>query len=263
MADIHLLVEHIDRPGSDADAAHDVIKLAPDLTLDQALALQIAVKRRQQDRGDRIVGHQASFTSRTVQAAFPDAPIPMVGTLTSSLMRNSGDSVQIGRDPTVVECELGAILKRDLVGEDLSDSEILAAIEGFLPAIEIAPVRPGVRERAFSWQHMIAVQKAAGGFIVTGSKLTSPKCLDVRLEGCLVSIDGSARGGATGYEAMGSPLRVIAAMAAKLGRVGERLHAGQLVITGSLPTPQPLTHGDRIAKVEFATLGSVEARLEW
>ncbi|MCP3731224.1 hypothetical protein M9978_12380 [Sphingomonas sp. MG17] len=187
----------------------------------------------------------------------------MVGTLTASLIRQSGDSVEIGSDPTVMECELGAVLRRDLEGPGLTDLDILAAIEGFLPAIKVAPVRPGVRERAYSWQHMIAVQKAAGGYVVTGGRLTRPAGFDARLEGCLVSVDGSARAGAIGYEAMGNPLRVIAAMADRLSTIGERLRAGQLVITGSLPPPQPVSVGHRTVRAEFTTLGSVEVGLCW
>jgi 2-keto-4-pentenoate hydratase len=263
MVDIERLADHIDQPGIDADADRDILKVDPGLTREDALAVQLAVKRRQVARGDRIVGHQASFTSRAVQAAFPDAPVPMVGTLTASLLLNGGDIATIGSDPTVIETELGILLKRDLEGANLSDAEVLAAIEGFFPAIEVAPVRPGVREGAFSWQHMIAVQKAVGGFVAAGSRLTKAKGFDPRLEGCLVSIDGVPKGGAIGYEAMGNPLRVVAAMAERLGRIGERLRAGQFLITGSLPAPQLLTRGDRCVTVEFSTLGPLDIRLQW
>ncbi|MFQ8433607.1 hypothetical protein, partial [Amaricoccus sp. W119] len=47
---------------------------------------------------------------------------------------------------------------------------MLASTEGFLPAIEVAPQRPGVIEKKYSFAHMIAVQKSAGGYVVFGSK---------------------------------------------------------------------------------------------
>ena len=204
MANWDELIEHLCQPGVDGDPAHDVLKLQPDLTLDQALALQLAVKRRREGEGDRIVGHQASFTSAGVRVMFPDAPRPMIGTLLASLMRNSGDEVVLDCERTFIESELGLILKRDVEGPNVARSEVLAAIEGFVPAIEVAPLRPGSLERAYSYQHMIAVQKAKGGFVVLGSKITAPHAIDPRLEGCLVSIDGEAKAGAVGFEAMGN-----------------------------------------------------------
>nr|WP_087573759.1 fumarylacetoacetate hydrolase family protein [Sphingomonas sp. CDS-1] len=262
MVNFEQLVSHIDQPGVDSDPALDIRLLAPDISEPEALRVQLAVKRQQAARGDRIVGHQASFTSAAVQRAFPDAPVPMVGTLLASLLRSNGETVMIGADPTVIESEVGAILKRDLEGPHVSPAEVLSAIEGFCPAIEIAPVRPGVREGKYSWPHMIAVQKAAGGYVVVGDRLTPPGKIDLRLEGCLVSIDGLTRAGAVGFEAMGNPLKVIAAIAARLHAAGEKLHAGQLIITGSLPPPQLIGPEDRSTLVEFTTLGSVGVRFE-
>lgn len=256
------LVDHIDRPGIDSDPALDIAKLKPDITRDEALAVQLAVKRRRVAAGDRIAGHQASFTSAGVLKMFPDAPRPMVGTLLASLMRSDYDQVHLDADKVFIEAEIGMILKRDLEGPYLTPADVLAAVEGFIPAIEVAPVRPGVFERAYSYAHMIAVQKAVGGFVVLGSRITAPKSFDPRLEGGLVSLNGEPRAAATGFEAMGSPLNVAVAMARQLHAVGEKLHAGQIVITGSLPVPPVATPGDHAARVEFQTLGSVSVRFE-
>lgn len=256
MIDIDKLAEVIDAPGIDGDPSRDITRIAPGITEPEALAVQIAVKRRRVAAGDRIVGHQASFTSAGIRKLFPDAPRPMVGTLLASLMRSDGDEVLLDADETFIETELGVLLKRDLAGADLSRAEILAAIEAYLPAIEIAPVRPGVREGAFSYAHMIAIQKAVGGFVVLGEPRL-PASFDARLEGCLVSINGQPRAGAIGFEAMGDPIHVIQAMVAKLAAIGEGLKAGQFIITGSLPPPQAVRHGDLLAEARFQTLGSI------
>jgi 2-keto-4-pentenoate hydratase len=251
------LVAHIDSPGIDSDPSRDILKVEPELTREQALQVQLAVKRRHADAGDGIVGHQASFTSAGIRRLFPDAPMPMVGTLLRSLVLDDGESITLDAEENFVECEIALLLRRDLEGPHLKDMEVLAAIECFLPAIEIAPLRQGVRERVYSYQHMIAVQKALGGFIVLGRHLTPAKGVDVALEGCRVSIDGVVRGAATGHEAMGGPLKVVGAMARTLHAIGERLHAGQIILTGSLPSPPSLTRANRVAQVEFSRLGSV------
>jgi 2-keto-4-pentenoate hydratase len=60
---------------------------------------------------------------------------------------------------------------------------------------------------------------------------------------------------------MGSPIAVIAAMAAKLNVIGEKLHAGQVIMTGSLPPPQRVSAKNKVATVRFASIGAVSVRL--
>ncbi len=254
------MIAHIEQPRVAFDPTRDIKKLKPDITQREALAVQIAVKRRRVAEGDSIAGHQASFTGAAVRKVFPGSPRPMVGTMLGSQMRADGDEVPLDGDEMFIESEIGLILKRDLEGPNLTPTEVLAAIEGFVPAIEVVQIAPGIRDGAYSYEHMIAVQKDSAGFTVLGSKITRPHGFDPRLEGCLVSIDGEALAGATGFEAMGSPLIVVAAIARGLHDVGEKLLAGQVVITGSLAPQQIVTRRSRVASLEFATLGSVSVR---
>ncbi|MES5482407.1 hypothetical protein QMZ05_06575 [Bradyrhizobium sp. INPA03-11B] len=255
------LVAHIDQAGIDADPLRDISKLKSDITHDEALAVQLAVKRRRVAAGDRIIGHQASFTSSGIRKLFPDAPRPMIGTLLASIACTDGDEIKLDCDAAFIESEMALLLGRDLEGPNLTPTDVLAAMDGVLPAIEVAPLRPGVLEGHYSWPHLIAVQKAAGGYVVLGSRVTSVHRIDPRLEACLVGIDGEARAAAAGFEAMGSPLKVISAMAAGLHRIGEKLHAGQILLTGSLAPPQRITPDNNFAHLEFATLGTVCVRL--
>lgn len=262
LAKFDQLVDHICQPGVDGDVARDIIKLAPDLSQDDALKLQLAAKRRRVAQGDRIIGHQASFTSAAIRKMFPDSPRPMVGTLLASLARNDEDEIELDADENFVECEIALILKRDLEGPRLTDMEVLSEIDCFLPSIEIAPLRPGARERAYSYQHMIAVQKAPGGFVFFGAEQTKARGIDIALEGCRASLDSASHSSATGSEAMGSPVKVVAAMAETLHRIGEKLHAGQVIMTGALPAPPVLTRSSRFARADFTRLGSVTVRVK-
>ncbi len=254
------LIDHIDQPGIDSDPSKDISLIKPEITHQEALAVQLGVKRRKVAQGDKIIGHQGSFTSFSVRDMFPNAPFPMFGTLLGSLARDDGDEVKLDTEKVFIESEIAVLLKHDLEGENLSSMDVLAAIEGFLPAIEVAPLRPGVLEKQYSWAHMIAVQKAVGGFVVFGSKLTSPKNFNPRLEGCLISMDGEPKAGAIGFEAMGSPLKVIAELAAAIAPLGEKLHAGQIIMTGSLAPPQLISPEHKMATLECQTLGSVSVR---
>lgn len=254
------LISLIDSPGIDKDPARDVIRAAPDLSYDDAYRLQFAVKQKRVAAGDRVAGYQASFTSASAQKFAPTMPVPMVGTLLGSLVRNDGATVELDSDFVVVESEIGVVMKRDLVGPHVSPLDALASIEGFFPAIEIAPVRPGVLEGKWSNQHMIAVQKAVGGYVILGSTITSPRNIDIRCEGVVISFDGQPRASAAAVEAMGSPLNVVAAVANKLANYGGSLKAGQFLITGSIPAPQRILPTDRRATVECTRLGQVSVQ---
>lgn len=260
MATLEQLIDHIDQPGIDSDPSKDIALLKPDITHEEALAVQLGVKRRKVAQGDRIVGHQGSFTSLSVRDMFPDAPCPMFGTLLESLARKDGEEVELDCEKVFIESEIAVLLKHDLEGPNLSPMDVLAATEGFLAAIEVAPLRPGVMEKKYSWPHLIAVQKAVGGFVVFGSKLSSPKDFDPRLEGCIINMDGEPKAGATGFEAMGNPLQVVSALAAAVHPIGEKLRAGQVIMTGSIAPPQVISPAHKIATLEFQTLGNVSVR---
>ncbi|WP_374632356.1 2-keto-4-pentenoate hydratase [Ferrovibrio sp.] len=260
MQSLEQLIDFIDRPGIDKDLTNDIALLAPDLSLTDALRVQIGAKKRRVAAGDSIVGHQASFTSAAAQRMVPTMPVPMVGTLLGSLIRNDGDEVSLDAELTMIESEIGILMKRDLKGPYVNPMQALAAVEAFFPAIEVAPVRPGLLEGKWSNQHIIAVQKAAGGYVVLGSNLISPRRFEPRLEGVIVGVDGRHGASAVGIEAMGNPLVVLAAIANRLADVGEYLREGQVVITGSVPAPQRVMAGNRFAQVEFTRLGKVSVR---
>jgi 2-keto-4-pentenoate hydratase len=103
MVDFEGLIDLIDRPGVDRSPSFDIIRSAPDLSLVDALRVQLGVKSRRVAAGDAIVGYQASFTSASAQKWAPSMPPPMVGTLLRSLMRTDGDVIELDEDPTYIE----------------------------------------------------------------------------------------------------------------------------------------------------------------
>lgn len=255
------LLDHLDKPGVDKRLEHDIIRLAPEITYDDAFRLQLASKQRRIAEGDRLIGYQASLTSSGAQRAMPHIPAPMVGSLLASLARPEAAIVTLDDEVNFIEAEIGVLIKRDLEGERISAADALSAVEAYFPALEVAPVRPGVLENKWSAQHLLAVQKAPGGYVLFGSRFTSPNGFDLRIEGAITSIDGEVKGSACGVEAMGNPLNVVAAVVRRLAIAERGLKAGQIVMTGSLPAPQIVKAGNRSARVEFTRLGSVEVRL--
>jgi 2-keto-4-pentenoate hydratase len=71
-------------------------------------------------------------------------------------------------------------------------------------------------------------------------------------------VNGAEAGRGTGADVLGHPHHALAWLADHLAAEGKGLHAGQLVLTGSLVKTVWLTAGDRVT-MELQGLGNVEA----
>ncbi len=74
-------------------------------------------------------------------------------------------------------------------------------------------------------------------------------------------INGVEAGRGTGADVLGHPHHALAWLADHLANEGRGLHAGQIVLTGSLVKTVWLKAGDHVV-MELAGLGRVEARFE-
>jgi 2-keto-4-pentenoate hydratase len=262
MIDTESLLDHLEKPAAALDPSADIINVHPKLTYEEAFALQLESVRRRVGRGDRLVGYLASLVSAGAQKTFPHIPAPMVGAILHSQMRDNGAAVELDTEVTLIEAEIAVLLNRDIEGDKLTLADILPAVEGYLPALEVVSIPPGTMERKWSAQHIVARQKAAG-YVLLGGQITSPTKFDPRMEGAATFIDGELMGTAIGAESMGHPLHVVAMMARRLATAGEKLRAGQFIMTGSLPAPQRVLRGaSKSARIEFTRLGNVEVRFK-
>ncbi len=253
--DTEQLLDWLETQIAGTQPAQDLLERAPELTIDDAYRLQFALMRRKSQRGDRVIGYKAAYTTAAMQKAYGVSG-PAVGTLLRSLLLHEDEPIALSRAGRMtLEAEVAALLGRDLVGPGVSAHDALRAVEGFLPAIEIAPPAIGGPKR--SRQMGTAVHKLTPG-IVVGGTLVSPHGLDLRVEGAVVYINGQPRGSGTAVEALGNPLNVIAHIANVLGGYGEGLSAGMLVMTGSVVPAMPVKPGDRVT-VEYSRLGRVRA----
>jgi 2-keto-4-pentenoate hydratase len=236
--------------------ARDLLEEAPSLTVDDAYRLQFALMRRRAQRGDRRIGYKTAYTSVAMQQAFGMSG-PAIGTLMQSLLTKEEAAITLSRDGrTNIEPEIAVLLKRDLAGPGVTVQDAVRAIDGYLPAIEVAPPAVGGRQR--SRQMGTAVHKSNGN-VLLGGIISTPRTLDLRLEGAVVTINGKACGSGTAVEVLGDPLNAVVHVANLLGQYGEKLEAGMIVMTGSVIEALAVRPGDSVV-VEFARLGRVQAR---
>jgi 2-oxopent-4-enoate/cis-2-oxohex-4-enoate hydratase len=181
---------------------------------------------------------------------------PVAGFLLASGVYTSGDAVPLARFAALgVEAEVGFLLRTDLGGPGVTAAAALLAVEGAMPALELVDFRFAGKPRAVD---MIADGVAANA-IVLGRPLTPVAGLDLALEGVVFEQNGQVAATNTAAEVMGSPLNSLAWLANALGRIGRKLSAGDVVLTGSVSKVLRPKAGDSV-RASFTRLGSVACR---
>jgi len=205
-----------------------------------------------------LVGYKIGCTSQVMQD-YMQIDHPCAGGVFQKVVHDSGaklaasDYVRVG-----VECEIAVRLKRDLAAseEPFTAEWVGEAVEDYHPAIEI------VDDRYVKWETMGAPTLIADDFFgagcVLGTAVTRSAALDLKTVAGRVLVNGEEAGKGTGADVLGHPHNALAWLANHLAAEGKGLHAGQLVLTGSLVKTLWLKAGDKV-RMELDGLGVVEA----
>jgi 2-keto-4-pentenoate hydratase len=227
----------------------------PDLTLEQAYALQRQLEEALIARGERVVGYKVGFTTRALQERY-GVTEPVLGFLLASGVFGSGDAVPLSRFVAIgVEVEVAFLLKRDLAGPGVTTAAALLAVEGAMPSLELIDFRLRGTPRGTD---MVA-DGVLTNAIVLGRPLTSVSGIDLALEGVVLEEDGQIVATQTAAEVLGNPLVSLAWAANTLGWMGRGLRAGDLVLTGSISKVLRPKAGQSV-RASFTRLGSVSCR---
>ena len=228
----------------------------PDLSIEDAYAIQSVNIDRRIANGERICGRKIGLTSKPMQEML-GVDEPDYGVLLDGMFVEDGDVIDLQRlvQPRV-EAEMAFIMERDLEGPGANTASALRAIAGALPAVEI------VDSRVADWKIKLVdtvADNASSGLIVMGGRLRRVDELDLRLVGVAVSRGGELIDTGAGAAALGNPARCVAWLANKLASFGAKLHAGDVVLPGAVHKMVPVQPGD-VFRAEFAHLGAVTVR---
>lgn len=205
-----------------------------------------------------LVGYKIGCTSKVMQE-YLGIPHPCGGGVFEKVVHDSGvklsasDHVRVG-----VECEIAARLARDLLPtEQPFTAEWMGeAVEAYYPAIEI------VDDRYVKWETLGAPTLIADDFFAAACVLGKPVARSAAPDLLKVTgraiINGKEAGSGTGADVLGHPHHALAWLANHLAAEGRGLHAGQIVLTGSLVKTVWLNAGDHV-RMELEGLGEVEA----
>jgi len=205
-----------------------------------------------------LVGYKIGCTSPVMQR-YLDIPHPCSGGVFAKGVHDSGASLRFGDYVHVgVECEIAVRLARHLAPTEapFTAEWVMEAIEAYYPAIEI------VDDRYVKWETMGAPTLVADDFFaagcVLGKAVRRTKAPDLLHVVGRAIINGKEVGSGTGADVLGHPHNALAWLANHLAAEGRGLHAGQIVLTGSLVKTIWLDAGDSV-RMELEGLGTVEA----
>jgi 2-oxo-hept-3-ene-1,7-dioate hydratase len=231
----------------------------PEMTMDDAYAVQAAFVAARHAQGRKTIGWKIGLTSKAMQSALNIAT-PDSGVLMDDMVFEDGATIAADRfiQPRI-EAELAFVMKAPLAGPGVTVTDVINATDYILPALEILDTRilrvDPATKKARTIVDTIS-DNAANAGIVTGGRAMRPDSFDPRWAGAIVMRNAEVEETGLGAGVLNQPARGIAWLANRLALYGQRIEAGQIVLSGSFIRPIEARHGDTIL-ADFGPLGTV------
>ncbi|UJL45595.1 fumarylacetoacetate hydrolase family protein [Virgibacillus sp. NKC19-16] len=227
--------------------------LYPELSIDEAYLVQEELIRQKLEEGSKIIGPKMGITSEAKMKQM-DVDDPIYGYVFDNMVVEEGDSIAISDyiHPKV-EPEIGFILSRDLEGPGITTLDVLRATEYVFPAIEIIDSR--YENFNFTLPDVIADNTSAAG-AVFGTYLRKPEELELDVVGVTLSINGEVQSLGAGAAVLNHPAKSVARLANMLAKKGEKVKAGQPILSGGITAAVRLSPGDFV-NAKYGGLGDV------
>jgi len=216
----------------------------PEITVDDAYAIQQRLMARRTAAGEKIVGKKIGVTSQAVMDML-GVQQPDFGMLTDAMWHRDGGSIDAATllQPKA-EAEIAFRLKRDLRGPGITAEDVLAATESVMACFEIVDSR--IRDWKIKIQDTVADNASCGVFVLNETSV-DPSQVDLLNCPMVMEKNGTVVATGNGSATMGSPLNAVAWLANAMGRQGVTLYAGEIVLSGALGPMVPVTSGDSLS----------------
>lgn len=246
--DVREVADLLDRAHESRTVLDAQAVAVPDLGT--AYAIQDALTERRLGRGGARAGWKLGYTSAAMRDQM-GIEEPNVGPLLDTMLVETGARVELTQPR--VEPEIALELATDLVGP-CTATEALAACGRARAALEV--VDSVWVDYRFDLEHNTADGSSAAA-VVLGPDIPTADLdrVEVRLHH-----DGRLVGTGRGADVLGHPAAALAWLAGFLAARGERLCAGDVVITGGLTAAVALGAGD-VVHAEFDLPGGGTRRV--
>ena len=233
-------------------SAHAIAPLAADaLSVVSGYALQRLALDQRMSQGEHLTGWKVAFAGSVAQKRF-GLDQPVYGALTDRMGIRPNSAVSLSQliQPKL-EIEMAIVLGQTLEPGHHSDEAILAAIGEVAPAFEIADCR--WQGWSFGAGAFLADNAAAGLYCLgprTAFNAARHTCVAYRLEG-----GGALCGEGDTQDREDAPLANLCWLIRRLLADGQRVEAGQIILSGALLAPmniQPTTYRLHMFGTELA-----------
>jgi 2-oxo-3-hexenedioate decarboxylase len=250
------LAEHLETCELQARDTPKITDEHPGMDWDDAYAIQDEILRRKLSRGARLIGLKAGLTSHAKMKQM-GVDTPVFGFLVDSFSVSEGAEVRVKEliHPKV-EPEIAFVLKRALKGPGCHIGAVLAATDFVLPGIEVIDSR--YRDFKFDLKSVVADNTSASRFVV-GGRAMRPDQVDMRTLGVVMEKNGEVVSLGAGAAVLGHPAAAVAMLANHLGRRGQEIPAGCVILSGGVTEAVAVEAGDHV-NLRIQGLGSVSLR---
>lgn len=230
----------------------------PSLDMAGAYAIQAALIKRKLAASRTIIGWKIGLTSKAMQRAL-GIEVPDSGALFDDMLFASGVAIAQNRfiEPRV-EAEIALKMAHDLP-DNASREQVIAATDYVFPAIEILDTRI-MRSDPDTGQRRNVIDaisdNAANAGIVAGEAQHKIDAFDLRRVGCIVSCNGVIEETGLGAGVLNDPLSGVVWLSSRLTEVGIKIHAGDIILSGSFIRPIEAGVGAQIT-ADFGAFGIV------
>lgn len=213
----------------------------PGLTVDQACDIRLDWVASQVQGGRAVRGHKVGLTSAAMQRRL-GVDQPDFGHLLAGIIFDENETVPTrGLLQPRIEPELAFVLGEDLAGPGVTVESAAAGVEYVFPALEV------IDSRIADWRITIA-DNASSAAVVLGASGCRLSGVDLEEATVVLTRNGETVGTGLTGAVMGNRLHALAWLANTLGRRGQTLRAGHVILPGSCTAAVPVgrgRHGDR------------------
>jgi 2-keto-4-pentenoate hydratase len=233
------------------------MKLWEDPRVVRGMQAQLQQRRKRLDAGDKPLGWKVGFGAPAMLQRL-DISAPLVGFLLGSARLQSGASVSLaGWAKPVAEPEIAVHIGSDIpAGADRATAT--AAIAGISPAIELADVDapPEDPERILGGNiYQRHVVLGGSSHARAGARTDGLTCRVMR-RGAEVARTSDPQANT------GEWVEIVRHVADVLAAFGERLRAGEIIITGSVVAPLTIEPGEDGIAFAVDPIGGVSIRFQ-
>jgi len=231
----------------------------PDITIDDAYAIQSEWLDIKLAEGRKIIGHKIGLTSRAMQQS-SQIDEPDYGTLLDDMLYHDGCEIETEKFIVPrIEVELAFILKKPLKGPNCTIFDVYDATGYVVPALELIDARsqsidPDTKRPRKVYDTIS--DNAANAAIILGGRPVSIDEVDLRWVSAIMQRNGVIEETGVAAGVLNHPANGVAWLANKLHPFDVELEAGQIILGGSFTRPVPARKGDTF-NVDFGSLGTI------